>query len=493
MIRFMACLVLAFAALAVDALAEATETSSRPNDLILLEKVTQGHITWHFDKAAPVGQFVNGDYYVVGPVTITRIEPPPADGRNGSVLNLKAPSDKDRDRSASSFDNRIRNYDASRTSTTPFEMKAGDMLVSSVSTEKGKHMCLFNREKNLSPVLSYSILTCLEASVPPDTFRPGYCDRGMKLYRARDIQWWQLHSLEHVEEVPDIDRWAGLFRQPWIDLVGFCFAGAAEYQPQYARETVRAESFATLLLNLDFPHEKKRPLLINFVQYGIDLWSIVKSEPEFRGWKANGGHGNGRKWAICFAGMMLGDKEMASPSVSQPDFRFGMDMQTAYGKSWTGAKVVYAGHWGLYKGEPAGKQPQHKPYEHLEPKDWPIGEYKYPWMKEARKQYAGEAYRRSINSPVWVGTALAARIMHAEPFYAHNAFFDYVDRWMTEDDAPLRAKIMEQTNPAARHDFREDKFHAGRISDPFVELMWKKYRNAIPPKREPPAKVDAVP
>src|SRR5271157_1328557 len=53
--------------------------------------VTKDSITWTFSQAVPVGQFVNGDYYVVGPVTVTSISPAPqsvAPYANGSVLNL---------------------------------------------------------------------------------------------------------------------------------------------------------------------------------------------------------------------------------------------------------------------------------------------------------------------------------------------------------------------------------------------------------------------
>ncbi len=457
--------------------------------LPLRSEVTQGRITWRFTEPARVGQFVNGDYYVVGPVTVTATDPAPAGGRNLSVLN-PAP----RDHSGQAFDTRLRGHDPSRVAALPIRMNPGDLLVSSVGTEKKSRPDLFGQERNFSPILSYSILTCLPAPVPPDTFRPGYCDRDMKLYRARDLQRWRLHNLAPVEETPDIEHWARLFRQPWLDLVGFCFAAAAEYQPQYARETARAEAFATLLLNLDFPPERKEPLLINFVQYGIDLWSIVRAgEPDFTAWRANGGHGNGRKWAIVFAGLMLGDERMASPSVSHPDFRFGMDMQTAFGKSWTGADVVYAGHMGLWKGEPAGREPSHMPYEHLQPREWPTGTYQYPWSSAPVTQYTGELYRRTVNSPVWVGIALAARIMRAEPLYAHDPFFAYVDRWMTEYDAPLREKIMEQIDtqntrhkPGSNLDFRAERFHAGRARDPFVQNMWKAYRHALPPPRTPP-------
>ena len=50
------------------------------DDLPLKESVSQHGITWTFDKPAPVGQFVNGDWYVVGPMTIKAIDPKPLYG-----------------------------------------------------------------------------------------------------------------------------------------------------------------------------------------------------------------------------------------------------------------------------------------------------------------------------------------------------------------------------------------------------------------------------
>ena len=37
--------------------------------------VSQYGITWTFSADRPTGQFVNGDWWVVGPVTITNITP----------------------------------------------------------------------------------------------------------------------------------------------------------------------------------------------------------------------------------------------------------------------------------------------------------------------------------------------------------------------------------------------------------------------------------
>ena len=56
------------------------------------DSITQFGITWTFDRDYTVGQFANGDYWVVGPVTIIGIDPPSTEinGRtkNGSMLNI---------------------------------------------------------------------------------------------------------------------------------------------------------------------------------------------------------------------------------------------------------------------------------------------------------------------------------------------------------------------------------------------------------------------
>ena len=56
--------------------------------------VTQYGITWTFENPARVGQFVNGDWYVVGAVTVVGMGPKPVYEpnavRNGSMLNPPA-------------------------------------------------------------------------------------------------------------------------------------------------------------------------------------------------------------------------------------------------------------------------------------------------------------------------------------------------------------------------------------------------------------------
>src|SRR5215217_6807158 len=89
-------------------------------------QVSQYGITWTFDKPAKTGQFITGDWWVVGPVTIVKITPAPGPThsekldikinrwndtslkldttmRNGSMIVLKAGTTQGYDSRSGSF------------------------------------------------------------------------------------------------------------------------------------------------------------------------------------------------------------------------------------------------------------------------------------------------------------------------------------------------------------------------------------------------------
>src|SRR3954463_3668709 len=49
------------------------------------KEVSQYGITWTFDKPAKTGQFITGDWWVVGPVTIVNITPLPGPTRRENL------------------------------------------------------------------------------------------------------------------------------------------------------------------------------------------------------------------------------------------------------------------------------------------------------------------------------------------------------------------------------------------------------------------------
>jgi hypothetical protein len=427
-------------------------------DLPLCDSLSQYGITWKFNKKVPVGKFITGDYYVIGQVTVIAISPAPGGGRNGSMLNGST-------RYQSGYDSRTIQYSKELTDLPPIKLKPGYSLISSIS--------LKDDEMDRPPVMprggvpqtylkSAAVLTCLSTPVPIDAFRPSYSDTTKRIYRASDLHRELLSKLKRVPSTPELSTWERIFERPWIDHTqgwGNRQTHPTDNMPEYSRELSRAVSIVSLMLLCDFTDQAKEKLLLHFVQYGIDLWGTAQAGG---GWEAEGGYGNGRKWPIIFAGILLRDERMQNPNNSIPGIRFGEDEQTKYGTSWTGAKVIFAGH------TPVGGTGDRGGYENLPPSLWP-GPHKA----------MSEAYRRVSTSISWVGQALSARIMHAQTFWDHDAYFDYVDRWMTEDDTKFIEEIEKQLGADDEY-VKTFRSHPQRITgDKFVDDMWAAYRGDI--------------
>ena len=398
--------------------------------LPLQTSVSKDGVTWTFSQAVRVGQFITGDYYIVGPATVTSISPAPANGRNGSVLNL--PGCKPANSAKSGFDSRTDGgrYDASLRVALPVTLSPGDALTSSISVDTIGTITQPMRpeQATISPVRSVSVLTSLSAPVPPDTFRPSYCGRQSGFYYSRNLRRNLLPGLAPVAGTPTLSQFANYFRRPWIDTLFYGFDAPVEYMPDYGREVGRIVGHSALLLMLNFSAAEREALLVYFVQYGIDLSGIVSSGHP--GWIGHGGHGSGRKLPILFASRLLGEPNMSS--VSSADF--GEDVQTIiatgppFGPGWNGKTALFAGHMGV-TGESVN--PGWGPYEHKQPRDW--------------TNFVGEDYRRCCTSVAWVGEALAAKLIGAEATWNHPAFFAYVNRWMNDDDSADVAGIRSQT------------------------------------------------
>ena len=472
----------------------------KAEDLPLKETVSMYGITWTFEKKVPVGQFVNGEFYVVGPVKVVAIDPKPVIdkdvpedqinakeaaylkgkpfARNGSMLNLLSARDKAGKLDLHvGFDSRIRHnwFEKSAFRAPPIGLKPGDALVSSISMNKGEKVKRIDGQggagEMVKPTKIFAVLTCLADPVPADAFRPSYADRRQKIYLARDLRRELLPSMEPSKDAPPLEQYVDMFQRPWTDVLPFTNAAAIRNMPQYGREVGRHAGLGALLLCLNYKPAEKEALLDNYVQVGIDLWGVVRAG--YHGWPATGGHAFGRKLPIVLAGWLFNDEDMMNPYRKFPNVRFGEDMQTMYGDGWTGAKALYAGHAGLRAERPDGWGN----YEHLTPDKW-IAEL-------------GEGYRRCCTASAWVNEALAMRLLKMEKVWNHDAFFDYCDRWMFEDDSAFTPIVRDQfkfKNKAAADGWYEmatKKTWAmqGQTWDPFVDAMWAKYRTApgMPP------------
>jgi hypothetical protein len=448
--------------------------------------ITKDGITWTFSQPVPVGQFVNGDYFVVGPVTITAIDPPPttsAPYMNGSVVDLPTANGK------SGFDSRLNDgtdeswwFDATLRSYPPISLKAGDSIVSSISLAQIHSVPEIMRatDTSVSPVATTSVLTVVAAAPSADAFRPSYCDRGQTMYHAGALQRNLLPSLAppNPSQTPALAQFETWYRQPWIDTNAFLFDAPANYMPSYGQHIAFADSYATLLLMLNFSADQKVNLTNYFVQYGIDLYGCVQTG---YGWPAFGGHHSGRKLPIVFAGILLNNDGMKNVSATFPN-QFGEDMQTLYinqlppagefQQAWQGATVIYGGHYGVTSNGTPVSAGLYGPYEQLQPSAWPL---------ISPTEQLGEAYRRCCTSVSWVGEALTIHILKAETTWNQPAFLDYVDRWMTEDDTQAVAEIKAQSG----FDYSANWERQGQTEYwlqgefpqyTFIDDMWKAYR-----------------
>jgi hypothetical protein len=458
--------------------------AAKLEELPLKESVSQYGITWTFDKPARVGRFINGDWYVVGPVTIMVVAPKPLYGeeipeieldhmdlerpvaqrvRNGFMLNPPAAM-------RVSYDSGVRNwFDPSLIQRLPVAMKPGDSFVATISMPKGlvlKPMLWETVERGVddsSPIRTAAVLTCVAKPVPPDAFRPAFCDRQARLYLSRNLKRGLLPAAAG-KSLPDIRLYVRFTQRPWVGTGFFGFESPVENMPQYGRDYARVVGQDALLLCTDLKPEKKEALLVDFVQVGIDLGGMIRGGHS--GWEGFGGHGSGRKLPIVFAGLLLGDEQLACINKSFPTAHFGEDEQTAYGDAWTGAKVVFAGHRAIDEATGVAR-PGTGPYEHTPPSTWKEGHEKL-----------SESYRRCCTSAAWVAEALALHLIKAEQAWDHEAFFDYCDRWMYEDETEALKKLKQD----AKMD-QPDWAREGKAWEAFVNEMWAVHRAApgMPP------------
>ncbi|HEU5146057.1 MAG TPA: hypothetical protein VFT90_05050 [Chryseosolibacter sp.] len=430
-------------------------------------EVSQYGITWTFDKPAKTGQFVTGDWWVQGPVTIIKITPAPGPVANEETAfmvnrwndtSLKSDSTMRngamivaRVGTRQGYDSRAAGYSADETVRLPLVLQPDVSLISSISNkalpvDNFAKEIMWPEEKTSETVMrTAAVLTCVKEVPPRSGFRPPYAGTLKPIYRADEILWDQLPSLSPAGEVPSWELFERYFQRPWIDHVMSWSQQQLvpnENGPNYGREHARIVSIASLLLALDVPREKKQKLTIGLIQRGIDLYGLAMAGGY---WNEGGGHSSGRKWPILFASIMLGEPELSRlPETAI----FQEDTQTYYGKGWFGQTALY---WMI---QHHGKRER---YEEKPPESWE------KWDKTT------ESYRLCCNATGWVGTALAARYMKAIKLWNHDAHFDYVDRWMREDDPYEDARGKHKRPKQETTTF-----------DPFVTAMWKAHRKHAP-------------
>jgi hypothetical protein len=461
--------------------------------------VTQYGVTWDFAGSANddstfkrIGRFVNGDYWVLGPVTINSISPNPSTipGRNGSMINPVGGS-------AQGYDSRAGGYESGLNVglNLPLIIETGQSLFTCISRPANDS----TRENLLGISISMydgngtnvvdtavwggAVLTVLGTNAASDAFRPPVSGTEKPLFSSSNLRTDLLPNLTptggstsfsgYEKGITSASKYARYFKRP-------CPMHVSEHWGRYIRPLDNCPSYysyvhsiesdAALLLLSDIVN--KEDLLINFIQYGIDTHYAAKSfnNPSNRGDRCLS------KWPGMFAGIMLDNEELR---LAQNNYSwFKTDDLTYYGSPWTDpSRRPTPFNNALFRAQ------RGNPYEHLNPFD-----SSEPWCSEVNMSggsgFKSEAYRRQTHSHSWVGTALAARLMNAIVFWNHNAFFDYVDRWMLEDDTVWydALAVVVATDPCGDSDSVGYRQRRVPFSS-FTQNMWNAYRNYVLPKK----------
>jgi hypothetical protein len=416
--------------------------------------VSQHGITWTFAEDRPVGQFANGDWWVVGPVTIRAISPAdtaPADGvdMHGTMIN-PTPAVVSPFRGIHGWDSRVRDnsYVASLNiaKSLPRSIPAGSSVMSCRSVEA----TVSGNNQQLDTI---AVLTVLAAAPPAGSFRPPYMGKDKTVrWNKAGLDYSKLRKLAPVTSTPTFaSREPGLERvhialtPMWV---GTYLHPITSDSPGYGREISHKVGAAALLLNLNYTDAQKERLLILMVQRGIDIYGVRANGG---GWWADGGHNHGRKFPMLLAGVVLNDAAIRS-LLTGPFAEDGqhfyvtkedVDRPRKTGKVPYTADMIGMPEWGgKHVGEPEGDSS------------------------------AWDAAYRILVGVSNMGPVLATRIMGARDVWNQPAIFDYMDRFYSIESGNVSTGV--------------------NSIQPFVSEMWKAYRGGNggtgpPPPPPPPA------
>lgn len=253
-----------------------TTTAAASSVTIPAPSSSAGNITFSFDTNYEVGQFVNGDYFVLphtptGAVQVTSITPAYSSGRHGYAVNPVATSWNAPQR----FDDRgDENAPFTAPASLPLNLSGGQSLVKVASLPT---------QTSYSWIRHAAVLTCLSAPPPVGSLRPSAYGTDKTLF-----------SLKPGLSVPNLTASAVADRLNLADALDRCQLFRNDYHPDPSWGYYRASSDSVLdgktwggdvlkadvelLCSICLNHlssGEKTQILAAYVQHGIDTWGIA--------------------------------------------------------------------------------------------------------------------------------------------------------------------------------------------------------------------------
>ncbi|OGZ49153.1 MAG: hypothetical protein A3C80_04625 [Candidatus Ryanbacteria bacterium RIFCSPHIGHO2_02_FULL_45_43] len=439
--------------------------------------ITQGEVTFYFDKAYQSGRFLTGGHWVVGPVTITRITPDYSNQNNGVMLNPQTSG-------SHAYDGDVSGFTTNLLLPIPSKISHGSSVVKAVSSRLDHANCTtkYNGEDFpgiLSPlghceriastaIHSAEVLTVLSGVPPRLSLRPPFVGSEKPLYDIQNVDFNLIPTLSTDGiTLPSSSKRAGLLnviKAPW--LMHKTEWSGRDLHPSntldYHEEITSYYSDVAVFILLDLPKVEKRSLIAYMIQRGMDDYFTHKI-----------GHGDSSfyYYPVLFAGHLLNDPDILNffkdshnalsdqgsrmKTRSRDKFYFSSDGTSKIvstivpkGRGWTGAKVLFR------------KQTSNGEHEHLHPTEWSKVDASGGGSKM-------ESYRRCCDKG-FEGMAFALQILGISSYTDHPPLFAYARRWKEENLSLIpNFKTLTGADPSS---------YGG--SSALVDSVWKKHFNA---------------
>lgn len=284
--------------------------------------VSQYGITWTFSQDRPVGQFVNGDWWVVGPVVLTNISPKSngtGDFTNGTMLNVIPGQSQ-----GLYYDSGTKSpaYTASKNISLnlPYTVGPGNSIYTGMNNPDTWSSGAAAEKTWFKET---AVLTVLDAAPPAGSFRPPYAGTNKRIkpnWNLNSMNYAALKKLnvpiagnvpnrawmEEATKRPLLEMHYNYVNSQWKASWSENKSGGFPRRT-YGREISHISSGAGLYLQTNVSNATKERLLINMCQWGIDVYGLLEAGMQ---WQPNGGHQHGRLMPLFIAAKVLGDSEL---------------------------------------------------------------------------------------------------------------------------------------------------------------------------------------
>lgn len=375
--------------------------------------VQKDGITWIFDTIYTIGKYANGDFWVLGPVTIKAITPDFDGNHNGWQVNPEPGS-------VQGFDTRITSFNKELVPSLPYVADAGQSIIKTISVTP------FTSTPR--PVLKSAAVLTVVGEIPPgkgsEVFRPPYVKTEKPLFKVADIKRNLIPGYDSIQNTPSLSvtrSWFEKLQMNHIGGSGSQYSRPSDNLSYYGADIAKTTADGALRLMVKGEEPDYSDALIAYLQCGLDYFYMIKDGWI---WPRGGGEQPGEKLPIVFFVSVLGTEEMKDTVRKR---RMYEDYMVHYGKD----RVALYGDWGWDAERSEPGKVDDAPYWNNIAYGKSSKTLADPYGYIDGGMIPGGSYQYCCTSQPFKGAVLAILLMpELQKIWYPNALIDYVHRWV---------------------------------------------------------------